>query len=149
MAFPSTNPIDAGWLPRNIPIDHLGSAKLKCPVCACPTDAEKYVILLGGNIGFGAPFFISPFLKRRSTAGKFGGKRVTVIQCRKCKSMFAFDAPAREWMRSNGVEDGVMSDAASLKMMNNKLAAKEKSAPPPPPAPVAQATPTRATKIPD
>jgi hypothetical protein len=146
MAFPSTNPIDAGWLPRNIPIDHLGSTNFDCPVCAEPTNAEQFKIVVGGNIGFGAPFFVAPFLKRRSTKGKVGGTRVTVNQCRNCTSMFAADISAREWFESSGVPDGVMSDASTLRLVNNRLGAAEQSAAD---QTTDRSSPTRARKIDD
>lgn len=125
MAFPQINPIDAGWLPRNIPIDHLGSTTIACPVCDSNTRAEKFRVIVGRNIGFGAPYFVAPFLKRRSTAGKIG-TRVVVDQCCSCTSMFASDANARQWFEANDVPDGVMSDAAALKMVNNRLGTAER-----------------------
>ena len=146
MAFPTTNPIDSGWVPRNIAIDHLGSVTLTCPVCDTVTNAEQFRIIVGGNFGFGAPFFISPFLKRRSTAGKVGGTRVTVTQCCTCKSMYAFDGAARDWLIASGMPDGMMSQASALKRLNNTLAAQERLAESTPAQPAA---PTRATKLPD
>ena len=146
MSFPSINPLDSGWLPRNIPIDHLGSTDIECPVCAERTTAEQFKIVVGGNIGFGAPFFVAPFLKRRSTKGKVGGTRVTVNQCRSCTSMFAADISAREWFTSNGVPDGVMSDASMLKMINNQLGDAERT---PEQSTASENQPTRARKIDD
>ena len=146
MAFPKVNPIDAGWLPRNIAIDHLGTTSIDCPVCDSNTRAEEFLVLVGSTIGFGAPFFVAPFLKRRSTAGKIGGTRVLVNQCCSCTSMFPADQSAMQWFASNGAADGVMSDASALKMANNRLGEAERlqahSEPP-------GDAPTRARKIVD
>lgn len=125
MALPPINPIDAGWLPRSIPIDHLGTTTISCPVCDTNTKAETFRVIVGRHIGFGSPFFVAPFLKRRSTAGKLG-TRAVFNQCCSCTSMFAGDEDARNWLFSNGLSDGVMSDAAALKMANNRLGAAER-----------------------
>lgn len=91
MALPTCNPIDYGWFSQGAALDHEGSLRSFCKVCDTERNHEKFLILVGYSVGFGAPFFAKPFLKHSSTKGKLGGTRGRVIQCTGCNSLFAYD----------------------------------------------------------
>jgi hypothetical protein len=91
MTLPACNPIDYGWFSKGAAIDHVGTQNHLCKVCDGSTLHEKFVILVGSPVGFGAPFFAKPFMKHSSTKGKIGGTRGHVVQCRQCNSLWAFD----------------------------------------------------------
>ena len=126
MRLPTTNPIDSGWLPRNISIDHEGSERIDCVVCDEQTIAEKFKFLGSGGFGFGTPFFVAPFLKSRSTRGKTG-TRIHIAQCTICKSAFPTDAQSRAWFAERDVTVGLMTEGAALRYLNNLAAAEEAS----------------------
>ena len=94
MAFPKTNPIDSGIFNKGAAIDHLGTIRMECRVCDETTQAEQFRVLVTGGFGFGAPYFIKPFLKRASTKGKVG-KRAEFTQCCGCNSLWAIDENAK------------------------------------------------------
>ena len=91
MTFPSCNPIDYGWFNRSVPIDHLGTVRRECPGCETSTVHEEFLVVIGSAIGFGAPFFAKPFMKRTSTSGKIGGIRGRLAQCTSCNSLWPTD----------------------------------------------------------
>ena len=91
MTLPACNPVDYGWFSKGAAIDHVGTQNHLCKVCEGSTLHEKFVILVGSPVGFGAPFFAKPFMKHSSTKGKIGGTRGHVVQCRQCNSLWAFD----------------------------------------------------------
>ena len=103
MALPEHNPIDAGWFGRGIPIDHRGRQEFHCTTCGHERHGERYSAILGTFVGFGAPFFVAPFVKRRSTAGKAGGDRVEVIQCMVCDRLQPLDSASGEALSRYGI----------------------------------------------
>lgn len=88
MTLPPHNPIDFEWFARGMPIDHLGTRTLACRACGQDTMQECFKIIAGNSVGFGAPFFAKPFMKRSSTIGKVGGTRGEVSQCTVCDSLW-------------------------------------------------------------
>lgn len=52
---------------------------------------EEFLVVIGSAIGFGAPFFAKPFMKRTSTSGKIGGIRGRLAQCTTCNSLWPSD----------------------------------------------------------
>ena len=103
MTLPACNPIDYGWFAKGTAIDHVGTVKFQCKVCDDETTHEKFLIVVGSQVGFGAPFFAKPFLKHSSTKGKMGGVRGLVVQCRSCNSLWAFDATGTAALQRGGL----------------------------------------------
>lgn len=91
MTFPTCNPVDYGWFTKSVPIDHIGTIRRDCDVCEKSTTHEEFLVVIGSNIGFGAPFFAKPFMKRTTTAGKIGGIRGRLAQCTICNSLWPTD----------------------------------------------------------
>ena len=48
---------------------------------------EEFKVVCGSGWGFGAPWFVRPFLQHSRTAGKLGD-RGRLEQCRTCKSVY-------------------------------------------------------------
>jgi len=88
VGLPVHNPIDAEWLARGAPIDHIGTITLPCQTCGKETTHEHFRIIVGTYVGVGAPFFVKPFLKHVSTRGKAGGVRGEVSQCTICDGLW-------------------------------------------------------------
>jgi len=129
MGIPDVNPISAGWIPRGGTFDYIGASKIYCPACNGEKAAQRFRILLGGG-GFGAPVFISPFLKRRSTVGKVGGKRGVFAICTGCESLWPEDDGARAVLIAGGhPATGAVSSHVLFDYENRKAAAEEASAP--------------------
>lgn len=64
-------------------------------------------VVVGKWIGFGAPYFVKPFLKRASTKGKLG-TRGEFHQCCRCNSLWAADQNARNAsVEIGGSADGI------------------------------------------
>jgi hypothetical protein len=103
MSLPACNPIDYEWLARGFPIDHVGTLNYSCKICDASTPHEKFLILSGKYVGFGAPFFVKPFQKHCSTKGKVGGIRGHVVQCTQCNSLWAFDQEGVEALAAVGL----------------------------------------------
>lgn len=123
MTLPACNPIDYGWFSKGAAIDHIGTLKQLCKVCDEETLHEKFVILVGSPIGFGAPFFAKPFMKHSSTKGKIGGAKGHVVQCRQCNSLWAFDQDGIQAL----AKAGLSSELIALDRANeyrNRLAKK-------------------------
>lgn len=95
------DPISEGWFQRGTPLDHRGRVQRDCPVCGSETAQDEYVAILGHFTGVGAPFFVQPFVKRRSTAGKVG-KRSNWFACAHCGSLFPGDEEAAAVAASRG-----------------------------------------------
>lgn len=128
MPLPAVNPIDSGWLSRGTPIDHLGTVTIRCRACGSDRRAERFKVILGSSGGVGAPFFVAPFLKRRSTAGKIGGNRGQFSQCMTCKSLWPDDDEARQTLARSGLDpSGLVSDAVAYEMLNREAAAQEQA----------------------
>lgn len=121
MGVPDVNPVSAGWLPRGGTYDHLGSTEITCAACGSMQRAERYRVLVGGG-GFGAPFFVAPFLKKRSTAGKIGGTRGVFAQCTGCGSMWPEDDGARAVLVKSGQTDGALVSAHVYFDWKNRVA---------------------------
>ena len=129
MSLPAVNPIDSGWFRRGTPIDHLGTVTVDCRACGSKQRAERYKVILGSSGGLGAPVFVAPFLKRRSTVGKIGGSRGTFSQCTKCRSLWPDDDQARQALARNGSDvDGLVAPAVAYEMLNREAAAAESRA---------------------
>jgi len=111
MGLPEINPIDHGWLGRGTPIDHLGTVNAECEICMQQTTTDHYRIILGTSGGLGAPFFVSPFLKRRSTSGKIGGHKGNFSMCRICKSLLPLDESAENALVKFGLPLSGLIDA--------------------------------------
>ena len=123
MTLPACNPIDYGWFSKGAAIDHVGTQNHLCKVCDGSTLHEKFVILVGSPVGFGAPFFAKPFMKHSSTKGKIGGTRGQVVQCRQCNSLWAFDQEGVQAL----AKAGLPSELIALDRANeyrNRLAKK-------------------------
>lgn len=123
MTLPACNPIDYGWFSKGAAIDHVGTQNHLCKVCDSSTLHEKFVILVGSPVGFGAPFFAKPFMKHSSTKGKIGGTRGQVVQCRQCNSLWAFDQEGVQAL----AKAGLPSELIALDRANeyrNRLAKK-------------------------
>jgi len=99
VSLPEHNPIDTGWFRKGVPIDHLGVVRRKCDCCGQITSQEHFKVVAGSKIGFGAPVFIQPFMKRQSTRGKIGGVRGAIFQCTECDSLWP-DGPKGEELLS-------------------------------------------------
>lgn len=106
MSLPSPNPIDAQVLPRGLPLDLLSSSQEHCKKCSSTTTQDRYRTMMDGWGGMGAPFFVAPFLKRRSTAGKVGRKSEWLF-CRSCLSLRPLDETARSHAEMMGLPDGL------------------------------------------
>jgi len=128
MGIPDVNPISAGWIPRGGTFDYIGASKIYCPACNGEHVAQRYRIQIGGG-GFGAPYFISPFLKRRSTVGKVGGKRGLFSICTGCESLWPEDDGAKAVLVAGGhPATGAVSSHVLFNYENRKAAASEASA---------------------
>ncbi len=108
--FPSPNPISEGWFGRGTPIDHVGTARSlePCPVCQEPTVMDAYRAMLGRHGGLGLPFFLSPFVERSSTRGKWG-QRSLWAQCRACRSVLPRDEAAQAVVERFGRPRGFLN----------------------------------------
>ena len=110
MTFPSCNPIDYGWFNKGVPIDHVGTIRRDCKVCEDSTLHEHFLVVIGSAIGFGAPFFAKPFMKRTSTAGKIGGIRGHMAQCTRCNSLWPTDQAGKDALAKAGFSsDGLVA----------------------------------------
>ena len=143
MGLPTINPIDHGWLPRGIPIDHLGTDVRRCEICLKESDIDSYQIMLGKYGGFGTPFFVSPFVKRQSTKGKIGHKGHYQM-CRNCKSLLPLDERARNALAASGMPQRGLIEEVVLADLESRSATKieEQII-----APTSTNRPTRAKKI--
>lgn len=105
MALPTPNPIDAAVLKRGAPLDLLETTQKHCRTCSATTTQDRYRTMMDGYGGMGAPFFVAPFLKKRSTAGKVG-RRSEWLFCRSCRSFRPLDENARSYAAKMGLPDG-------------------------------------------
>lgn len=104
MPLPEVNPIDEEWFERRVPIDHSGTSEIECPNCG-PATGESYRAILNGHGGIGAPLFVRPFLKRKSTAGKFG-RRSNWVMCTSCRALLPTDEAAEQITAELGQPSG-------------------------------------------
>ncbi len=105
MSLPTPNPIDAELLKRGAPLDLLATVQQHCRTCSATTTQDKYRTMMDGWGGMGAPFFVAPFLKRRSTSGKMGRKSEWLF-CRGCLALRPIDENARSHAAAMGLPDG-------------------------------------------
>lgn len=105
MSLPHPNPIDAEWLVRGAPLDLIATDQIACISCNTTTTQDLYRTMMEGYGGVGAPFFITPFIRRRSTSGKLG-KKSEWIFCRECQSFRPQDQNAREYAERMGLPEG-------------------------------------------
>jgi len=116
--LPNPNPVDAGYLGRGGSVDHLGRTNIYCRACGNEQAAERYKMILGGNVGFGAPVFVKPFLHHSSTKGKLG-RRGTFALCCKCHSLYPQDEGAEESLVRAGFSiDGIIPEHMHYEMIN-------------------------------
>lgn len=127
MAFPTCNPIDYGWFNRGVPIDHVGTISRNCPVCDRSTTHEEFLVVVGSAIGFGAPFFAKPFMKRSSTAGKIGGIRGRLAQCTTCNSLWPTDAAGADALARAGLSRDGLVAIEHMAEYRNRQAEKRQS----------------------
>ena len=68
------------------PMSHLFTEARVCGGCQQTTEHDFFEVIIGKYIGVGAPWFVSPFLKRRSTKGKMptDGVKGQVSLCPDC-----------------------------------------------------------------
>ena len=120
MGLPIHNPIDGGWCQKGSPIDHLGTIEFDCKACGKVTRHEKFLLLAGRYVGFGAPSFVKPFQKRASIRGKVGGTKGIVVQCVACDSLWAFDQTGQEAMEKLGYpREGIPSETHQADYLRN------------------------------
>ena len=143
MRLPAINPIDHGWFPQGIPIDHLGTDVRHCEICLKESEIDSYQIMLGNYGGFGTPFFVSPFVKRKSTKGKIGHKG-RYQMCRNCKSLLPKDEGARNALATVGLPPRGLIEEAVLAEFESRSATKIEQQTI---APTSTNPPTRAIKI--
>lgn len=68
-------------------MSYLRTETKDCGGCQETTDHNVFEVIVGEYIGVGAPWFVAPFLKRRSTKGKMptkDGIKGTVCMCPNC-----------------------------------------------------------------
>jgi hypothetical protein len=102
------DPITEGWLRRGAPMDYLGTHEGRCPRCDSVSLQDSYRVILGSWSGIGAPFFVRPFLRRSSTAGKIGAKSVWNL-CQSCGSFLPLDADAANQAVELGLPAGFIN----------------------------------------
>jgi len=102
------DPISEGWLPRMRQWICWSPRPLFCVRCDSEQQQDRYRVILGAYGGLGAPFFIKPFLRRSSTAGKIGQKSVWDF-CQGCGSFVPVDDVARSEARDLGLPEGFAS----------------------------------------
>jgi len=109
-------------------VDHLGSTTIDCKACGSQQRAERYKVILGPTVGFGAPFFVKPFLHRSSTKGMTGRKGIFALCCR-CQSFWSEDEGARESLVLQGDDpDGIIAEHMRYEMLNRAAEGLEEPA---------------------
>ena len=110
MSLPKHNPIDIEWFVRGTPVDHIGTEKRECGACGTHTTHECFRVVFGSPVGFGAPVFVKPFLKRSSTKGKIGGTRGELSQCTVCDSLWPMNLDGSSVLLKMGLDhDGAVN----------------------------------------
>lgn len=133
MSLPPHNPIDTEWLVRGTPVDHIGTQKRECRACGTQTTHECYHVIVGSPVGFGAPVFVKPFLKRSSTKGKIGGTRGDLSQCTVCDSLWPMNLDGSSVLLKLGLNhDGVVNPMIAYRAKNDAASAAERESLPPP-----------------
>ena len=127
MTLPDCNPVDYGWFAKGAAIDHLGAENYHCKVCDELTLHEKFLIVVGSPVGFGAPFFAKPFMKHSSTKGKIGGTRGQVVQCRQCNSLWAFDYEGAQALAKGGLPAELIAPDRANEYRNREAKESEDS----------------------
>ena len=126
--LPTPNPIDSGYMGRGQCVDHLGSTTIDCKACGSQQRAERYKVILGPTVGFGAPFFVKPFVHHSSTKGKLGSKGTFALCC-KCLGFWPEDEGARKLLSNEGRDpDGIVPDHMVYEMLNRAAEELEESA---------------------
>ena len=126
--LPTPNPIDSGYMGRGQCVDHLGSTTIDCKACGSQQRAERYKVILGPTVGFGAPFFVKPFLHRSSTKGMTGRQGIFALCCR-CQSFWSEDEGARESLVLQGDDpDGIIAEHMRYEMLNRAAEGLEEPA---------------------
>lgn len=127
MSLPAHNPIDNEWLTRGTPIDHLGTLQRFCEACQKRTNQECYHVIVGSTLGFGAPYFVKPFLKRSTTKAKIGGTRGNIAQCTNCDSLWALDTSGSDVFLKLGLNPkGEIHPSIAIEA-NNRIAVKKEA----------------------
>ncbi len=106
MPLPTPNPLTAELIPRGLPLDLLETVQQHCKSCSVSTTQDKYRTMMDGWGGMGAPFFVAPFLKRRSTVGKMGRKSEWLF-CRGCATFRPLDDNAHSHAATMGFPEGL------------------------------------------
>lgn len=120
MSLPEHNPIDIEWFVRGTPVDHIATQSRHCPACGKHTVQECFHVVYGSPIGFGAPVFVKPFLKRSSTKGKVGGTRGDLSQCTVCDSLWPMNLDGSAVLVKMGLNhDGAVNPLIAYKAKND------------------------------
>lgn len=127
MSLPKHNPIDIEWFVRGTPVDHIGTQNRNCPACGKQTVHECFHVIFGSPIGFGAPVFIKPFLKKSSTKGKIGGTRGDLSMCTVCDSLWPMNRDGSAVLLKMGLDaDGAVNPLIAYKAKNDAATAAER-----------------------
>jgi hypothetical protein len=110
MGLPRHNPIDAEWLSRGTPIDHVGTRELYCKACESTTKQEGYKVIVGNAWAVGTPWFVRLFKKSNTTGGVFGGVSGLLSQCIVCDSLWPFNHDGKAVLAKLGAPtDGLVN----------------------------------------
>ena len=127
MSLPKHNPIDIEWFVRGTPVDHIGTEKRECRACGTQTTQECFRVVVGSAVGFGAPVFVKPFLKRSSTRGKIGGTRGELSQCTVCDSLWPMNLDGSSVLLKMGLDhDGAVNPLIAYHAKNEAAKAAER-----------------------
>lgn len=84
-----------------MPIDHVRTSSEYCFWCDAQTQQHLFKQITSVTIGFGAPWFVRPFLNRSSTRGKTGQRQQWSV-CTVCSLIWAADETTRQaWLDSS------------------------------------------------
>jgi hypothetical protein len=126
MSLPKHNPIDIEWFVRGTPVDHIGTQSRNCPACGKQTVHECFHVVYGSPIGFGAPVFVKPFLKKSSTKGKIGGTRGELSQCTVCDSLWPMNLDGSSVLMKMGLNhEGAVNPLIAYQAKNDAARAAE------------------------
>ena len=127
MSLPKHNPIDIEWFVRGTPVDHIGTETRECRACGTKTTQECFRVIVGSPVGFGAPVFVKPFLKRSSTKGKIGGTRGELSQCTVCDSLWPMNLDGSAVLLKMGLDhDGAVTPLIAYHAKNEAATAAER-----------------------
>ena len=115
--LPKPNPIDLGLLPKGMPIDHIRTSSEYCFLCDAQTQQHLFKLITAVHVGFGAPWFVRPFLNRSSTRGKTGQRQQYSV-CTVCSMTWAADETTRQLVLDFEFGGDTAIDRASREMFS-------------------------------